>query len=251
MADSINNTVITRFAPSPTGRLHIGGARTALFNWLYAKHNNGRFFIRIENTDKERSSDVFASSILDDLRWLGLDWDGVIVQSDNANRHREVAAQLPTFMVDGVTRFNDFALLRSDGTPTYHLACVVDDHDMGITHVIRGNDHAPNLPKQISVYNALGWTPPTFYHIPLIHDMTGRKMSKRYGGCDFRDLKNYTPKAVMNHLLRLGWSHGDDEIISTAQAIEWFDIEDVRKSPSKFDVKKLAWLDRHYRKQPA
>lgn len=313
-------TVITRFAPSPTGFLHIGGARTALFSWLYAKRHNGKFMLRIEDTDQARSTKEAVDAILDGLKWLGINWDGdEIYQLARAERHREVAykmlengkaykcyctkeelqemrekaerEKLP-FRYDGTwrdrpdsdapegvaptirlkapregetvlddvvqgrivvknTEQDDMVLLRSDGTPTYMLAVVVDDHDMGVTHVIRGDDHLTNATRQKLIYEAMGWDLPVFGHIPLIHGADGAKLSKRHGalGVDaYRDM-GYLPDAICNYLLRLGWSHGDDEIISREQAIEWFNLESLGKSPSRFDFDKLKHVNSHYIKE--
>ncbi|WP_052072009.1 glutamate--tRNA ligase [Sphingopyxis sp. MWB1] len=308
--------VVTRFAPSPTGFLHIGGARTALFNWLFARHHGGKFLLRVEDTDRARSTDDAIEAILDGMRWLDLDWDGdTVFQFARAPRHAEVAAallekgaayrcyltqdelaamraeaqekRLP-FRVrspwrdrsdgdpaaphvvrlrapqDGATtirdrvqgevtvqnaELDDFILLRSDGTPTYMLSVVVDDHDMGVTHVIRGDDHLNNAFRQIALLRAMGWAEPVYAHVPLIHGADGAKLSKRHGalGVDaYRDEMGYLPEAVNNYLLRLGWGHGDDEIISRDQAIEWFDLDHVGRSPSRFDFKKLENLNGHY-----
>ena len=305
-------TVITRFAPSPTGYLHIGGARTALFNWLYAKHNNGKFYLRVEDTDRTRSTPEATQAIIDGMKWLGLEHDGEIVyQFARSARHAEIAhelvrhgkafycyttqAELEEFRaknpnakfrspyrdadktpphgipavvrlkspIDGETtiddkvqgrvsvknsELDDMILLRSDGTPTYMLAVVVDDFDMGITHIIRGDDHHTNSFRQAQIYNAMGWKIPEFAHIPLIHGADGAKLSKRHGalGVDEYRKMGYLPEALRNYLLRLGWSHGDDEIISTQQAIEWFNLESVGKSPSRFDFAKLENLNGHY-----
>ncbi len=313
-------TVVTRFAPSPTGFLHIGGARTALFNWLYAKHTGGKYLLRIEDTDRQRSTDAAVDAILDGLSWLGLTWDGeAISQFARKDRHAEVAKQMldagkayycyaspeeldamraaqkaagqpvrydgrwrdrdpseapagvkpvirlkapqegETVLKDHVqgevrvqnAQLDDLILLRADGTPTYLLAVVVDDHDMGVTHVIRGDDHLTNTFRQIQIYNAMGWDLPDFGHIPLIHGPDGAKLSKRHGalGVDaYRDM-GYLPEAVRNYLLRLGWAHGDDEIISTEQAIEWFNLEGIGRSPSRFDFAKLENLNAHYMRQ--
>ena len=313
-------TVVTRFAPSPTGFLHIGGARTALFNWLYARHTGGKYLLRIEDTDRQRSTDDAVDAILDGLSWLGLDWDGEAVsQFARKDRHAEVAQQMmaagkayycyaspeeldemraaqkaaglpvrydgrwrdrdpseapagvkpvirlkapqegETVLKDRVqgevrvqnAQLDDLILLRADGTPTYLLAVVVDDHDMGVTHVIRGDDHLTNTFRQIQIYNAMGWDLPEFGHIPLIHGPDGAKLSKRHGalGVDaYRDM-GYLPEAVRNYLLRLGWAHGDDEIISTEQAIEWFNLEGIGRSPSRFDFAKLENLNAHYIRQ--
>lgn len=309
--------VVTRFAPSPTGFLHIGGARTALFNWLYTRGRDGRFLLRIEDTDRKRSTQEAIDAILEGLRWLGLDWDGEAVsQFARADRHREVAEQLlaaghayrcyasPEELqamreqaradgrpmrydgrwrdrdaadapdgVDPVIRFkaprdgqtviedlvqgsitvpnadlDDMVLLRSDGTPTYMLSVVVDDHDMDITHVIRGDDHLTNAFRQYQLFAALGWTPPRLAHVPLIHGPDGAKLSKRHGalGVDaYRDM-GYLPEALRNYLLRLGWAHGDDEIIATDQALQWFDLDGVGRSPARFDFAKLENLNGHY-----
>lgn len=305
-------TVITRFAPSPTGFLHIGGARTALFNWLYAKHTNGKFYLRIEDTDRARSTPEATQAIIDGMKWLGLEHDGEIVyQFARSPRHAEVAhemvaqgkafycyttqAELEDFRaknpnakfrspyrngyrpasagvpavirikapLEGETTINDkvqgsvsiknselddMILLRSDGTPTYMLAVVVDDHDMGITHIIRGDDHHTNSFRQSLIYDAMGWQVPEFAHIPLIHGADGAKLSKRHGalGVDEYRKMGYLPEALRNYLLRLGWAHGDDEIISTEQAIEWFGLENIGKSPSRFDFVKLENLNGHY-----
>jgi len=313
-------TVVTRFAPSPTGYLHIGGARTALFNWLFARHHGGKYVLRVEDTDKKRSTQDVIDKIFEGLSWLGLEHDGdVVFQSQNAGRHAEVAAQLlaegkayhcycspeelaemrekakeggstrvydnrwrdrdpseaPTGIepvlrikmpLDGettisdlvqgdVTRTNDtlddFVILRSDGTPTYMLAVVVDDHDMGATHVIRGDDHLNNAFRQYHLYQACGWDIPEFAHIPLIHGADGAKMSKRHGalGVDHYADLGILPETMRNYLLRLGWSHGDDEIISTEQAIEWFDLGSVGRSPARFDMDRLLNLNAHYLKE--
>ena len=310
-------TVVTRFAPSPTGFLHIGGARTALFNWLYARHHGGQFLLRVEDTDRKRSTEEAKAAILDGLTWLGLDWDGdVVYQSARAGRHAEVAQEMltggnayhcycspeelsemretakregrralydgrwrgrdpseapagidpvlrlkapgagETVIADAVqgevrvenAQLDDMVLLRADGTPTYMLAVVVDDHDMGISHVIRGDDHLNNAFRQTQIYRALGWEPPVFAHIPLIHGADGAKLSKRHGalGVDaYRDM-GMLPEAMRNYLLRLGWGHGDDEIISTKQAVAWFDLGGVGKSPARFDLAKLTNLNAHY-----
>ncbi|NDF12898.1 MAG: glutamate--tRNA ligase [Proteobacteria bacterium] len=310
-------SVVVRFAPSPTGYLHIGGARTALFNWLYAKHNNGKFLLRIEDTDRARSTDAAITAILDGMKWLGLDWDGdAVFQFARTARHAEVAHQMlregkayycyctpedlammrdeasklnKPFKYDGRWRdkspadapegvkpsirikapregsiviedavqgrvevqcseLDDMVLLRSDGTPTYMHAVVVDDHDMGITHVIRGDDHLGNTHRQALIYKAMGWELPTFAHVPMIHGIDGAKLSKRHGalGVDaYRDM-GYLPEAMRNYLLRLGWSHGNDELISTEQAIEWFNLESIGRSPSRFDFEKLNSLNGHY-----
>jgi glutamyl-tRNA synthetase len=308
--------VVTRFAPSPTGYLHIGGARTALFNWLYARHTGGKFLLRIEDTDRARSTGEAIDAILDGMRWLGLDWDGhEYYQSQFWARHADIANRLvdrgwayrcymtPEELVEqrekaraerrpfrinspwrdvsevqgdkpfvirlkapkeGETaiddqvqgrvtvqnsEIDDFVLLRSDGTPTYMLAVVVDDHDMGVTHVIRGDDHLNNAFRQLAILRAMEWPEPIYAHVPLIHGPDGAKLSKRHGamGVDaYRDELGMLPEAVGNYLLRLGWGHGDDEIISREQAIEWFDLPHVGKSPSRFDFKKLESLNGHY-----
>jgi glutamyl-tRNA synthetase len=310
-------TVVTRFAPSPTGFLHIGGARTALFNWLYAKHTGGKFLLRIEDTDRARSTEPAIAAILDGLSWLGLEWDGdVTYQFARAARHAEVANQMlaqgnayhcycspqeldemraaqkaagkpmrydgrwrdrdpkdapagikpvvrlkapqtgQTLIKDAVqgevtvenAQLDDMILLRADGTPTYMLAVVVDDFDMNVTHVIRGDDHLNNAFRQLQIIKAMGWPEPVYAHIPLIHGADGAKLSKRHGalGVDaYRDM-GFLPAALRNYLLRLGWGHGDDEIISTAQAIEWFDLPDVGRSASRFDMAKLTNLNAIY-----
>ncbi len=309
--------VVTRFAPSPTGMLHIGGARTALFNWLYAKHTGGTFLLRIEDTDRERSKPEHVDAITNGLKWLELNWDGdPLFQFARVDRHREVALGLlasggayncyltaeeltamrekakaegrpqviespwrdrdpkeapagvkPSVRLrtrrDGETvvddkvqgrvvipnkDLDDMIILRSDGTPTYNFAVVVDDHDMGITHVIRGVDHLTNAARQTQVYLACGWDVPVFAHVPLIHGPDGAKLSKRHGAeaTDAYRAMGYLPEAMRNYLVRLGWSHGDDEIISTEQLIEWFDLDNVGRSPARFDFAKLADLNGHY-----
>lgn len=310
--------VVTRFAPSPTGYLHIGGARTALFNWLYARHHGGTYLLRIEDTDRARSTEPAIAAIFDGLEWLGLAGDEpATFQFARSDRHAEVAHQLlaaghayrcyltqeelqarreaaqaerRTFRIDSEWRdadpatapadqpfvvrikaprdgetviedqvqgrvavnnaeLDDFVLLRSDGTPTYMLAVVVDDHDMGVTHVIRGDDHLNNAFRQLSIIRAMGWPEPTYAHVPLIHGHDGAKLSKRHGalGVDaYRDELGVLPEAMFNYLLRLGWGHGDEEIISREQAVEWFDIAHVGKSPSRFDLAKLLNLNGHY-----
>jgi glutamyl-tRNA synthetase len=316
-ASSNPKSVVTRFAPSPTGFLHIGNARTGLFSWLYARHHGGRALLRVEDTDKARSTQEAIDVILDGLQWLGLDWDGdAYFQSQFEPRHAEVAHQLiergaayrcyltpdelkarrekaqaerRPFRLDSEWRdrsepgpggvpsvirlkaprdgetgiddlvqgrvavanaeLDDFVLLRSDGTPTYMLAVVVDDHDMGVTHVIRGDDHLNHAFRQLAIIRAMGWPEPIYAHVPLIHGPDGAKLSKRHGalGVDaYRDELGLLPEAVSNYLLRLGWSHGDDEIISREQATEWFDLAHVGKSPSRFDFKKLENLNAHY-----
>lgn len=307
--------VVTRFAPSPTGYLHIGGARTALFNWLFARHHSGKFLLRIEDTDRARSADAAIDAIIDGMRWLDLDWDGeVVYQFARANRHAEVAHQLlasghayecwltqdelaamrveaqekrlpfrvrspwrdrtdrgegaPVVRLkapqDGAVtisdrvqgdvtvqnaELDDFILLRSDGTPTYMLSVVVDDQDMGITHIIRGDDHLNNAFRQLALIRAMQWPEPVYAHVPLIHGADGAKLSKRHGalGVDaYRDELGYLPEAVNNYLLRLGWGHGDAEIISRDQAIQWFDLANVGRSAARFDFKKLDNLNGHY-----
>ena len=315
-ANSSPRPVVTRFAPSPTGFLHIGGARTALFNWLFARHHDGKFLLRIEDTDKVRSTKEAIDAILDGMRWLGLDWDGhEYYQSQFWARHAEIAHKMlerghayrcymtqeelaaqreeaqrtrKPFRIDSPWRdvaeeqggkpfvirlkapregetviedrvqgrvtvqnaeIDDFVLLRSDGSPTYMLAVVVDDHDMGVTHVIRGDDHLNNAFRQLAIIRAMGFLEPVYAHVPLIHGPDGAKLSKRHGalGVDaYRDELGMLPEAVSNYLLRLGWGHGDDEIISREQAIEWFDLPQVGKSPSRFDFKKLENLNGHY-----
>jgi len=312
--------VVTRFAPSPTGFLHIGGARTALFNWLYARHTGGKFLLRIEDTDRERSTEAAVTAILDGLRWLELHWDGEpVFQFRRADRHREVAYELlaagrayrcyaspeelaqmreeaksrgSSRLYDGRWRdrdpgeappgikpvirlkcplegetaiedkvmgrvawrnadLDDMIILRSDGVPVYNFAVVVDDHDMGITHVIRGADHLTNAARQVQIYKAMGWEVPVFAHVPLIHGPDGAKLSKRHGalGIEAYRAMGYLPAALRNYLVRLGWSHGDDEIFSTEQAIAWFDIADVNKAPGRLDFAKLADVNAHYIRQ--
>ena len=313
---------VLRFAPSPTGMLHIGGARTALFNWLYARHTGGTFLLRIEDTDRERSTPEAVAAILNGMKWMGLDWDGdVIFQFARAARHREVAEKMlaegkayrcyatadeltamreeqkaagkpmrydgrwrdrtPTpeeaakpsvvrlkspqtgetivhDQVLGDVRFDnsqldDMVLLRSDGTPTYMLAVVVDDADMGITHVIRGADHLNNAARQLQIIAAMGAAVPVYGHLPLINGPDGAKLSKRHGALAveaYRDM-GYLPETMRNYLLRLGWSHGDDEIISTAQAIAWFNLESIGKSAARMDFKKLDNLNGHYIRETA
>ncbi len=322
-ASTAAREVVTRFAPSPTGYLHIGGARTALFNWLFARHHGGRFLLRIEDTDRARSVQPAIEAILDGLRWLGLDWDGdEVYQFARASRHAEVAFQLlekgraykcfatpaeleqmragqranrlplrydgrwrerdPREAPDGApfvirlkaetegetmiedrvqgavtvrnAELDDMVLLRSDGTPTYMLAVVVDDHDMGVTHVIRGDDHLNNAFRQLGIVRAMaaieeGWEEPVYAHIPLIHGPDGAKLSKRHGALGveaYRDELGMLPEAVGNYLLRLGWGHQDAEIIGRDQAVEWFDLAGVGRSPSRFDLKKLENLNGHY-----
>lgn len=314
--------VVTRFAPSPTGFLHIGGARTALFNWLYARHTGGKFLLRIEDTDRERSTNEAISAIIDGLKWLGLDWDGdPYFQFARAERHRTVAQELlargnayhcyltpaeldamrkaaeaekrplaiqspwrdrdpkdappgvkpvirlraphegETVVEDKVQGrvvfqnkdLDDLVILRSDGTPVYNMAVVVDDHDMGVTHVIRGVDHLTNAARQTQIYRGMGWDVPIFGHVPLIHGPDGAKLSKRHGalGVEAYRAMGYLPAALRNYLARLGWSHGNDEIFTTEQMIEWFDLSSLGKSASRFDFAKLEDLNGHYiRKTP-
>ncbi|WP_339778935.1 glutamate--tRNA ligase [uncultured Thalassospira sp.] len=314
-------TVVTRFAPSPTGFLHIGGARTALYNWLYAKHTGGKFLLRIEDTDRERSTPEAVEAIFAGLNWLGLNADEEpVMQFARRDRHAEVAHSLvaagkayfcysspaeltemrekaraegrpmkydgrwrdrdtseapdgikpvvrlksplegDSIIIDQVQgevrvandQLDDYIILRADGTPTYMLSVVVDDHDMGITHVIRGDDHLTNAFRQKALYDAMGWTVPTFAHIPLIHGPDGAKLSKRHGALGieaYRDEMGFLPEAINNYLLRLGWGHGDDEVISTQQAIDWFDIADVGKGASRFDFAKLTNLNGIYIRQ--
>lgn len=316
----MSDAVVTRFAPSPTGFLHIGGARTALFNWLYARRHGGKMLLRIEDTDRERSTDAAIAAILDGLSWLGLDWDGdTVYQFSRVARHREVAEQMlaagnayhcyatpqeldaereaaraegKPWRYDGRWRdrdpatapagvkpvirlrtpqtgetvvedevqgrvtwqnenLDDLVLLRSDGTPTYMLAVVVDDHDMGVTHIIRGDDHLTNAARQTQIYNALGWTVPSMSHIPLIHGADGAKLSKRHGalGVDAYRSMGYLPVALRNYLLRLGWSHGDQEIFSTEEMIALFNLSSIGRSPARFDYAKLENLNGIYMRQ--
>ncbi len=316
----MTETVVTRFAPSPTGFLHIGGARTALFNWLYARHTGGKMLLRIEDTDRERSTDAAIAAIIDGMEWLGLGWDGEpIHQFARAARHREAAealvasgkayraydtpeelnemrakaraegrfaryegrwrdrdpADAPTGvppvvrikaplegetviedMVQGRVAFpnndlDDFIILRSDGTPTYMHAVVVDDHDMGVTHIIRGDDHLTNAGRQKILYDALGWDVPVMAHIPLIHGPDGAKLSKRHGalGVDAYRAMGYLPEALRNYLVRLGWSHGDDEIMSIEQMAAWFDFDGIGRGAARFDFTKLESVNAHYLRQ--
>lgn len=310
-------TVITRFAPSPTGYLHIGSARTALFNWLYAKHTGGKYLLRIEDTDRERSTQVAVDALLKGLEWLGLEWDGeTVYQFARADRHAQVAFDLidkgmaykcycspeeltqmredakaqgkpmgynglwrhkdpkdapagvkpvirfkspetgSTTIEDQVqgsvtvdhSQLDDMILLRADGTPTYMLSVVVDDHDMGITHIIRGDDHLNNAFRQYHIYKAMGWDVPVFAHIPLIHGADGAKLSKRHGalGVEAYEEMGFLPEALCNYLARLGWSHGDDEIFTKEQASQWFDLSGIGKSAARFDFDKLTHLNAHY-----
>jgi glutamyl-tRNA synthetase len=318
----MTDPVVTRFAPSPTGFLHIGGGRTALFNWLYARRHGGKMLLRIEDTDRERSTEPAIAAILDGLSWLGLDWDGdTVYQFARVERHREVVEQMlasghayrcyaspeeltvmrekaraegKTRLYDGRWRdrdpgdappgvkpairlkapltgetvvedkvqgrvtwqnenLDDFVLLRSDGNPTYMLAVVVDDHDMGVTHIIRGDDHLNNAARQTQIYQALGWTVPVMSHIPLIHGPDGSKLSKRHGalGVDAYRAMGYLPAAMRNYLVRLGWSHGDQEIFSTEEMIAAFDLAQIGRSPARFDFAKLESLNGHYMRSSA
>jgi glutamyl-tRNA synthetase len=310
-------SVVCRFAPSPTGYLHIGGARTALFNWLFARHHGGKFLLRIEDTDRARSTPEAVAAILDGMTWLGLTWDGdEVYQFARMERHAAVARELlaagkayhcyatpeeldemraaakaagkpmrydgrwrdrdpkeappgvkpvirlkarqtgETVIKDAVQgdvvigndQLDDMVLLRADGTPVYMLAVVVDDHDMGVTHVIRGDDHLNNAARQMQLIEALGWPVPIYAHLPLIHGPDGAKLSKRHGALAvdaYRDM-GFLPEAVCNYLLRLGWSHGNEEIVPRDKAIEWFDLDAVGRSPARFDVAKLTNLNGHY-----
>src|SRR6476620_3869647 len=313
----MTETVVTRFAPSPTGVLHIGGARTALFNWLYARGRGGKMLLRIEDTDRERSTEAAIEAILDGLSWLGLDWDGdTVCQFSRSARHREAVEALlaaghayycyasqeelaemrekaraegrsklydgrwrdrdpseappgikpvirlkapasgETVIEDQVqgrvvwqnSNLDDLVLLRSDGNPTYMLAVVVDDHDMAITHVIRGDDHLTNGARQKQIYDALGWSVPPMAHIPLIHGPDGSKLSKRHGalGVDAYRAMGYLPAAMRNYLVRLGWAHGDQEIFSTQEMVAAFDLPQIGRSPARFDFAKLESLNGHY-----
>jgi glutamyl-tRNA synthetase len=309
--------VVTRFAPSPTGYLHIGSARTALFCWAFARHTGGQFQLRIEDTDRERSTEAAVQAIFDGLTWLGLDWDGKpTLQFSRAARHAEVAKELlargqayycycspeelaemretarakglppryngywrdrdPAEAPAGVApvirikappsgeivvhdhvqgevvfkteNLDDFIILRSDGTPTYMLAVVVDDHDMGVTHIIRGDDHLTNAARQIIIYNGMGWDVPEMAHIPLIHGPDGAKLSKRHGALGvgaYRQM-GYLPEAMINYLARLGWSHGDDELFSRQQMVEWFSLDALNKGAARFDFVKLENVNGHY-----
>src|SRR6266852_3546656 len=249
--------IVTRFAPSPTGFLHIGGARTALFNWLYAKKRGGKMLLRIEDTDRERSTKEAIDAILVGLKWLELDWDDdVIYQFSRAARHREIAEQLLAVSEDQVQgrvvwqneNLDDLVLLRGDGTPTYMLAVVVDDHDMDVTHIIRGDDHLINAARQKQIYDALEWNVPSMSHIPLIHGPDGSKLSKRHGalGVDAYRAMGYLPAALRNYLVRLGWSHGDQEIFTTEEMIAAFDLSGIGRSAARFDFAKLESLNGHY-----
>src|ERR1700704_417654 len=316
----MTDTVVTRFAPSPTGFLHIGGARTALFNWLFARGRGGKMLLRIEDTDRERSTDAAIAAILDGLTWLDLDWDGdTVYQFSRSARHREVVEQLlaagrayrcyaspeelakmrekarsegrsklydgrwrdrdPSEAPPGVKpvirlrapltgetviedqvqgrvvwqneNLDDLVLLRSDGTPTYMLAVVVDDHDMSVTHIIRGDDHLTNGARQKQIYEALGWSVPLMAHIPLIHGPDGAKLSKRHGalGVEAYRALGYLPVAMRNYLVRLGWSHGDQEIFSTEELIKAFDLPAIGRAPARLDLAKLDNLNGHYIRQ--
>ena len=312
-----DKAIRTRFAPSPTGFLHIGGARTALFNWLFARHHGGTFLLRIEDTDRARSTQDAIDAILDGLSWMGLDWDeDVVSQASRAERHAEVAYELlarghafkcylsaeetqtlrdaafaegralrsswrdrdraeapdgapytirfrapdsDVVVADAVQgevrwaakEFDDLILLRSDGTPTYNLAVVVDDHDMGITHIVRGDDHLVNAGRQSQIYDALGWDRPVFAHVPLIHGQDGKKLSKRHGALGaeaYREL-GYLPEGLRNYLLRLGWAHGDQELFSDAEAIAAFDLKGLNKAPARMDMDKLNHINAHHMAQ--
>ncbi|MEW6217064.1 MAG: glutamate--tRNA ligase family protein, partial [Candidatus Bipolaricaulota bacterium] len=269
--------VRVRFAPSPTGYLHVGGGRTALFNWLYARHHGGTFILRIEDTDRTRSTGEAIEQIFASLRWLGLDWDEVYRQTDRFDRHREVAADLvrqgaayesdgavwfrvpphgvttiPDLLAGDVTvqhtELKDFVILRSDTTPTYNFACVVDDHDMEITHVIRGAEHLNNSPKQLLIYHVLGWSPPQFAHVPLILGPDRSKLSKRHGAGSVLDYdeRGILPEALVNFLARLGWSHGDQEVFSREELVTLFDLPGVNTSAAVFDDEKLLWLNHEW-----
>jgi glutamyl-tRNA synthetase len=314
-------SIVTRFPPSPTGFMHIGTARTALFNWLYARRHGGKMLFRIEDTDRARHNEEAVVALINAMTWLEMDWDGEIVsQFEQRERHADVAREMlkngkaykcycspeeldamrekaraegkPTFYdrrwrdskatppagvepvirikapLEGATtvpdrvqgdvtvnneQLDDFIILRSDGTPTYMLSVVVDDHDMGVTHVIRGDDHLNNTFRQNVIYDAMGWTKPEYAHLPLILGPDGAKMSKRHGAASVEEYREmgYLPEAMRNYLLRLGWSHGDDEIISTAQAKEWFNLEHIGKSPARFDFDKLESVNAHYMKECA
>src|SRR5690606_35134501 len=310
--------VKTRFAPSPTGYLHIGGARTALFSWAFARKQGGKFILRIEDTDLERSTQQSVQAILDGMAWLGLDYDeGPYYQMQRLSRYQEVAEQLlaqnlayrcyaskeeldvlreqqrmaglkprydgrwrdskqtPPAGVKPVVRLktpregyvvfddlvkgkitvanqelDDLVIMRSDGTPTYNFGVVLDDLDMGVTHVIRGDDHVNNTPRQINILKALGATIPQYAHVPMILGADGERLSKRHGAVSvthYRDL-GYLPEALVNYLARLGWSHGDEEIFSQEQLVEWFDLATINRAPAKFNPEKLAWLNQHYLK---
>ena len=269
--------VRVRFAPSPTGYLHVGGARTALFNWLFARHHGGTFILRIEDTDRTRSTDEAIEQIVASLRWLGLDWDEFYRQTARFHVHQRYAEELlrrgAAYEADGAVwfripkegvtvvddliagrvefqnrEFKDLVILRSDGTPTYNFACVVDDTEMGITHVIRGDEHLPNTPKQLQIYRALDIPPPKFAHLPLILGPDRTKLSKRHGAVSVLEYrrKGILPEAMVNFLARLGWSHGDQEIFSREELIRYFDLDGVGQSPAVFDEQKLLWLNREW-----
>jgi glutamyl-tRNA synthetase len=321
MNDQTSKPIVTRFAPSPTGFLHIGGARTALFNWLFAKHTGGKMLLRIEDTDRQRSTDEAIAAILDGMRWLGINWEGEeFYQFARADRHKAIALELldkglaykcfataeeltairelaraekrpPRYdgrwrdrnqadiaemeaggakpvirlkapqdgdtiiddQVQGQVVFpnkdlDDLILLRSDGTPTYMLAVVVDDHDMGVTHIIRGDDHLTNAARQSHIYSAMGWEQPVMAHIPLIHGQDGAKLSKRHGalGVEAYRAMGYLPAALRNYLVRLGWSHGDQEFFSNEELVEVFELGQVGRAPSRFDFAKLENMNGHY-----
>jgi len=312
----MSNQVVTRFAPSPTGYLHIGGARTALFNWLYARGRGGKFLLRIEDTDRARHNEAAVAAIIEGLTWLGIDWDGApISQFAQQDRHIDVADQLlakgaayrcymnaeeietarnaartnktrfespwrdsskaapsdlpftirfkapqsgDTIVQDKVqgkvtfpnAALDDLIIIRSDGAATYNLAVVVDDHDMGVTHIVRGDDHLNNAARQTQIYHAMDWPTPTFAHAPLIHGSDGAKLSKRHGALGveaYRD-QGFLAEGLANYLIRLGWSHGNDEIIPVEKALNWFDIADINKAPSRLDLDKLAFINKHYLK---
>ena len=313
-------TVVTRFAPSPTGFLHIGSARTALFNWLFTRHHGGKFLLRIEDTDRVRSTQAAVDALIQGLTWLGLDWDDdIVMQFARASHHAEIAHHMVqlgkayycycspaeveamreqaraegkspryngrcrdrathTIPADikpvvrlrspqegeqtihdhvqgditvAYNQLDDLVMLRADGTPTYMLSVVVDDHDMGISHIIRGDDHMTNTFRQKIIYEAMGWSVPHFAHIPLIHGSDGAKLSKRHGalGVDAYEAMGFLPEAVCNYLTRLGWSHGDDEIFSRQQAVEWFTLDNIGRAPARFDMAKLTNLNGHYMKE--
>ena len=307
-------SIVTRFAPSPTGFLHIGSTRTALFSWLFARKNQGKFYLRIEDTDRERSTSEAIDAIFESMEWLGFNWDGdVVFQSKQCTRHQEVAQELldnshayyctctpeeltamreqaraegkpmkyngkcrdaghtagalrlrvseegSTTIEDIIqgsvtvnhAQLDDMILLRSDGTPTYMLSVVVDDHDMGVTHIVRGDDHLTNAFRQTQLYRAMEWSVPTFAHIPLIHGPDGAKLSKRHGALGAEEYKNmgYLPEAMRNYLLRLGWGYGDEEIIPDAKALELFTLDRIGKSPARFDIQKLESLNAHYMRE--
>ena len=312
---SSETNIITRFAPSPTGYLHIGGARTALFSWAFARKHQGTFLLRIEDTDRERSTDEAIQAIMDGMDWLGLTPDAPpVYQHQNIERHREIVDQMLStglaykctctkealdkmrekakaegklIRYDGTCRnkesvpddlpftvrfkapqegttvlgdlvqgevsiennqLDDLILLRSDGTPTYNLSVVVDDHDMGITHVIRGDDHLTNAVRQSQIFDALSWSRPAYAHIPLIHGADGAKLSKRHGALGVEAYKDmgFLPETIRNYLARLGWSHGDDELFSTADLINWFDIDAIGKSPARLDMEKMQATNIHH-----